>query len=490
MAKLAAAFLRASSTSLRAVAALGHQHLDRFLRPPAGRRAARSATRPSAPRPRCRRAAAPRRAPTRPCRSTGRRTHESSSASGNSCPVNENARLPDQLAGADRQHDDLQRDALAVKAEHVLIDEVAPTPPAAPPASLHRADLIAHVGGELELGRARRRPSCARAGASSSSSLLPSRNRRTSRTCSPYRSRATGSTHGRRAALDLVLQAGPPAVVQHVVGAGAQLEVAVHHPQRLAARGRRVVRAEVARAVVADACAPPRAAATPPSGRAAAPGSSCRRCSLTLKRGWCCLISVFSSSSASFSFEVTTVSMSATIPSSSGTKSRLSPVPGWKYCRTRLRRLGRLADVDHLAARVLHQVDARLGPAARPGSRRASSAAAPPRRRAGSAVAARRSRATPAAPLAHPPTSIENHTAPARSDYHLRPHAPPPRPCRPAGGLPVHLARVAGSCGGRAHRRQVDLVRAGLLPAGDDGRDAHRHGSDPEGDRLRAARRG
>jgi len=46
---------------------------------------------------------------------------------------------------------------------------------------------------------------------------------------------------------------------------------------------------------------------------------------------------VFSRSSASFSFEVMTVSMSATIPSSSGTKSRLSPEAGWKYCRTRLR---------------------------------------------------------------------------------------------------------------------------------------------------------
>jgi len=45
----------------------------------------------------------------------------------------------------------------------------------------------------------------------------------------------------RGAALDLVLQAGPPPVGHHLIGAGAQLEVAVDEAQRLAdGRGARI----------------------------------------------------------------------------------------------------------------------------------------------------------------------------------------------------------------------------------------------------------
>ena len=54
---------------------------------------------------------------------------------------------------------------------------------------------------------------------------------------------------GPRATLDLILQAGPRAPRQLRVGAGAELEVPVDEPERLPRRGRRVVGAEVARAV-------------------------------------------------------------------------------------------------------------------------------------------------------------------------------------------------------------------------------------------------
>ena len=151
------------------------------------------------------------------------------------------------------------------------------TPPAAPPASPRaRGSDRGSSAAMLELGARRRVLHARRAAGPSSSSLLPSRNRRTSRTCSPYASRAHRQHARRRAALDLVLQARAPPVVQHVVGAGAQLEVAVDHAQRLAARRRRVVRARSSARRRRPARARPRAAATRPWGPGAAPGSSCR----------------------------------------------------------------------------------------------------------------------------------------------------------------------------------------------------------------------
>src|SRR5262249_35924777 len=58
---------------------------------------------------------------------------------------------------------------------------------------------------------------------------------------------------GRRAAVDLVEDAGPPPVFQRVVGAGAQLEVAVDDPQSLANRAGGRIGTKVARAVLLEA---------------------------------------------------------------------------------------------------------------------------------------------------------------------------------------------------------------------------------------------
>ena len=72
----------------------------------------------------------------------------------------------------------------------------SPTPPAAPPASPPARGSDRGSRPRPRTRCAPPRPSCAPRSRSSSSSLLPSRNRRTSRTCSPYSSRDTGSTQG------------------------------------------------------------------------------------------------------------------------------------------------------------------------------------------------------------------------------------------------------------------------------------------------------
>src|SRR6201999_2093344 len=58
---------------------------------------------------------------------------------------------------------------------------------------------------------------------------------------------------GRVATLDLILQAGALARIEHVIGAGAQLEVTIDDGERGAAGSRRVIGPEILRAVGADA---------------------------------------------------------------------------------------------------------------------------------------------------------------------------------------------------------------------------------------------
>ena len=176
---------------------------------------------------------------------------DSSSASGNSWPVNENARLARQLAAADRHHDDLERDALAVEAEHVLVAEVGRHHPLLLERHLERAHLVADVGGHLEVGARRGVLHAPAQPVQELVALAVEEQAHVAHLLGVGLAR-DGQHAGRGAALDLVLQAGAPAVVQDVVGAGAQLEVAVHDAQRLPAGRRRVVRAEVVGAVVAQ----------------------------------------------------------------------------------------------------------------------------------------------------------------------------------------------------------------------------------------------
>ncbi len=156
-----------------------------------------------------------------------------------------------QLSVADRHHHDLERDPLAVVADHVLIEEVARHHPLLLQRHLQGLDLVADLRRHLELG-----PRCrvAHARAQPVEQLVALAVEKQSHVAHliAVRLARDGQHAGGRAALDLVLQAGALAVVQHVVGAGAQLEVAVHHPQRLPARRRRVVGPEVVGAVVAE----------------------------------------------------------------------------------------------------------------------------------------------------------------------------------------------------------------------------------------------
>ena len=256
---------------------------------------------------------------------------------------------PDELAAAHEQHRDLDGVGLAIQAQHVLIDEVVLDDVLARERALDRRERIAQRGGELEV-LARRLRACMRPRKPLDELVGLAGEEH------PHVADLLGVRLGRhghraraRAALDLVLQARPAAGLEHVIGAGAQLEVAVERAQRLAARGRRVIGAEVVRAVVADVAHDLEAREQVALLGAFSPGfgSSSRSTryflssrSLTLKRGWCFLIRWFSRSSASFADDTTIVSTSATVRASkpAATKKRSSP-PSRKYWRTRLRRL-------------------------------------------------------------------------------------------------------------------------------------------------------
>ncbi len=156
-----------------------------------------------------------------------------------------------QLAAADRHDDELERDALAVKADDVLVAEVRRHDPLLLERHLERAHLVADVGRHLEVG-ARRGVLHAHAQAVHELVALAVEEEADVAHLLGVGFARDRQHAGRGAALDLVLQAGAAAVVQDVVGARAQLEVAVDDAQRLPAGGRRVVRAEVGGAVVAQ----------------------------------------------------------------------------------------------------------------------------------------------------------------------------------------------------------------------------------------------
>ena len=156
-----------------------------------------------------------------------------------------------QLAAAHEQHLHLDDAALAVEAEDVLVGAPVRRPPAGAPASSRsrgsdRAAAppprSARVRGGLHARAQRRAParrSCPRGAASPL------------RRCSRTRRDRPAGTHGPEAALDLVLEAGPGAVAEHGVAAGAQREDLADRVERLAHRRRAGERAEVAAAVLA-----------------------------------------------------------------------------------------------------------------------------------------------------------------------------------------------------------------------------------------------
>jgi hypothetical protein len=137
---------------------------------------------------------------------------------------------------------------MPLRADDVLIDGAHRLDLLAHERALHVADLVAVVGGELVLPVLR--------------GLVHARLQRLDQLLALALQEQHGLVHRARvglavdledarprAALDLVLQAGPRAVVQDVVVTRAQAEVLVEHAQGLPHRGRRVVGAEVLGAV-------------------------------------------------------------------------------------------------------------------------------------------------------------------------------------------------------------------------------------------------
>ena len=194
---------------------------------------------------------------------------------------------------------------------------------------------------------------------------------------------------GRRAALDLVLQAGAPPVVQHVIGAGAQLEVTIDHPQRLAAGRRRVVGPEVVGPVVPDPAddLQPRPF---PVGIEAQHQEVLVVRQLDVEAGLVPLDERVLEQQRLFlvrghhRLDVGDDPVQQRDEVAGVARGRLEILPD------AVAQHGRLADVDRLAAPVLHDVDAGRGGQRLQDLRQASCAAASPRLRASSGAAHRR----------------------------------------------------------------------------------------------------
>src|SRR5690349_22797096 len=142
----------------------------------------------------------------------------------------------------------LHQIALAIEPEHVLVDVRHRHDALLLTQLSQRIDSVAVVGGYLEIEFARR-------GAHALVERLPEL------VLATGEKEAHGvhltlvflaidvQTARRGAALHLVLNAGPLAIGEFAVAARAQLEVAFHDMQSAARRSRRMIRAEVARAV-------------------------------------------------------------------------------------------------------------------------------------------------------------------------------------------------------------------------------------------------
>ena len=117
-------------------------------------------------------------------------------------------------------------------------------------AALHRPELVAQPAPPPRSAAAAAASRMRAWSRSVSSPSLPSRKATASSTLRPYSAGGQLVDAGGRAAVDLVEDAGALAVVEDVVGAGAQLEPAVHDAQRLADGAGAGVGAEPARPVV------------------------------------------------------------------------------------------------------------------------------------------------------------------------------------------------------------------------------------------------
>ena len=145
---------------------------------------------------------------------------------------------------------DLQRRPFAMEPEHVLVEQLAEHGSLLFQAALDGMELIAELCGTLVLELA--------------GGILHPRLQLAGQLVGLALEEQGHLIHGppvlflrhvvharRRAALDLVLQAGPSPIRHHRVGAGAELEVAVHDAQRLPDGRRARERPEVPRSVLA-----------------------------------------------------------------------------------------------------------------------------------------------------------------------------------------------------------------------------------------------
>src|SRR2546422_3249737 len=136
---------------------------------------------------------------------------------------------------------DLQRRPFAMKPEYVLVEQLAEHGALLLQAALDGVELVAELGGTLvlELAGSILHPCLQLAGQLVGLALQEEGHL----LHGPPVLLLRNVVHARRrAALDLVLQAGPAPIRHHRVGAGAELEVAVHDAPRLPdgrrARGR------------------------------------------------------------------------------------------------------------------------------------------------------------------------------------------------------------------------------------------------------------
>ena len=151
---------------------------------------------------------------------------------------------------AEEEQLQLEQPALAVEAEHVLVDRIAQDRPLLLQAALDGVQLVAQLRRALVLELRRRvlHPRGKLRGELVGLAFQEERDLLDAALVILLRH----AVHARRrATLDLVLQARPPPVGHHLVGARAQLEVPVDDAERLADGRRARVRPEVTGAVLA-----------------------------------------------------------------------------------------------------------------------------------------------------------------------------------------------------------------------------------------------
>ena len=146
---------------------------------------------------------------------------------------------PDELAAADEKDLHAGLAILAGKGDEIVVVQVAGDDALPLDNLADGGDLVAHLGGLLEIGAPLPQRTISPRSSSTIRSCLPSRKRQARSIICAIFLRGRGADAGPHAALDMVVKAGPPILAGDLAVAGAvgeeapqQLQALVHAPAR------------------------------------------------------------------------------------------------------------------------------------------------------------------------------------------------------------------------------------------------------------------